>query len=151
MGHQLAHDLRVVDSGPIGIRHQGVACGHCATADFFGIRWKCSRCPQMNLCTACYMADAHDTTHAFRRFDAEDCSGHYVVPPRRNARRVTLRGIFVGAKVVRSGDWVWENQDGGKGSQGQVKDLWIVSGDTFRTSLYSLYAICTIRVSKDKG
>lgn len=38
-----------------------------------------------------------------------------LVGPRRGETKVPLRGIFIGAKVVRGHDWDWSNQDGGEG------------------------------------
>lgn len=37
------------------------------------------------------------------------------VPPRKGSKRIQLKGIFVGAKVVRGPDWEWGQQDGGEG------------------------------------
>lgn len=34
---------------------------------------------------------------------------------RHNTRKAELKGIFVGAKVVRGFNWEWGNQDGGEG------------------------------------
>ena len=72
---QGAYDLRVVDSGPVGTRHHGIPCnGSCepssSSSDIVGIRWTCAHCPSFNLCSKCYMADEHDTTHKFRRVDS---------------------------------------------------------------------------------
>lgn len=38
------------------------------------------------------------------------------VPPRQGAVKIELKGIFVGAKVVRGPDWEWGTQDGGQGN-----------------------------------
>lgn len=35
--------------------------------------------------------------------------------PRKGCAKVQMKGIFVGAKVVRGPDWDWSNQDGGEG------------------------------------
>lgn len=42
---------------------------------------------------------------------------------RKNGRKCELRGIFVGAKVVRGFNWEWGNQDGGEGEKGRVLDI----------------------------
>ena len=34
------------------------------------------------------------------------------VPPRTSSKRITARGLFPNAKVVRGRDWMWQNQDG---------------------------------------
>jgi E3 ubiquitin-protein ligase mind-bomb len=36
--------------------------------------------------------------------------------PRKGCTKVQMKGIFVGAKVVRGPDWDWSNQDGGEGN-----------------------------------
>lgn len=33
------------------------------------MRWKCTKCHDFDLCTACYMADKHDLGHAFLRIE----------------------------------------------------------------------------------
>lgn len=38
--------------------------------------------------------------------------------PRKGCSKVELKGIFIGAKVVRGPDWDWGNQDGGDGMHG---------------------------------
>lgn len=45
------------------------------------------------------------------------------MPQRQNGRKCELRGIFVGAKVVRGFNWEWGNQDGGEGKMGRVLDI----------------------------
>ncbi|NXU55682.1 MIB2 ligase, partial [Turnix velox] len=46
-----------------------------------------------------------------------------LVSPRQNLTRITLKGTFQGAKVVRGPDWEWGNQDGGEGKTGRVVDI----------------------------
>ena len=36
---------------------------------------------------------------------------------------VAARGVFVGARVVRGGDWRWSDQDGGAGREGTVVEI----------------------------
>lgn len=36
--------------------------------------------------------------------------------PREGCAKIPLKGIFIGAKVVRGPDWEWGNQDGGRGT-----------------------------------
>lgn len=38
------------------------------------------------------------------------------LPVRKNARKCELKGIFVGAKVIRGSNWEWGDQDGGEGN-----------------------------------
>ena len=40
------------------------------------------------------------------------CFSRVLVSPRQNLTRITLKGTFQGAKVVRGPDWEWGNQDG---------------------------------------
>jgi E3 ubiquitin-protein ligase mind-bomb len=35
--------------------------------------------------------------------------------PREGCTKIPLKGIFIGAKVIRGPDWEWGNQDGGRG------------------------------------
>ena len=35
-----------------------------------------------------------------------------LVEARRKSKKITARGIFPGARVVRGVDWQWEDQDG---------------------------------------
>lgn len=45
------------------------------------------------------------------------------VPTRQNSTKIQLKGIFVGAKVVRGPDWEWGQQDGGDGKTGRVMEI----------------------------
>lgn len=36
--------------------------------------------------------------------------------PREGCMKISLKGIFIGAKVIRGPDWEWGNQDGGRGT-----------------------------------
>lgn len=55
-----------------------------------------------------------------------------IVPPRKGSRKVFLRGVFPGAKVRRSKDWNWDDQDGGPGKLGKVISIDDYK-DTFRS------------------
>ncbi|XP_072464630.1 E3 ubiquitin-protein ligase MIB2 isoform X4 [Notamacropus eugenii] len=52
-----------------------------------------------------------------------DSPSKVTVSARHNLPRITLRGIFQGAKVLRGPDWEWGNQDGGEGKPGRVMDI----------------------------
>lgn len=41
--------------------------------------------------------------------------------PRKGCTKVQMKGIFVGAKVVRGPDWDWGSQDGGEGNEYTLK------------------------------
>ena len=56
-----------------------------------------------------------------------------MIPPRKGSRKVVLRGVFAGAKVRRSKDWNWDDQDGGPGQLGKVLSIDEEYKDTFRS------------------
>ncbi|XP_067011890.2 E3 ubiquitin-protein ligase MIB2 [Anabrus simplex] len=122
VGYEGAYDLRVADNAPAGVKHQNIICDGCKKHGIAGMRWKCVRCYDYDLCTHCYMADKHDLNHVFQRFETANSIGVEMVP-RKGCAKVQLKGIFVGAKVVRGPDWDWNNQDGGEGKTGRVIDI----------------------------
>ncbi|XP_049797382.1 E3 ubiquitin-protein ligase MIB2 [Schistocerca nitens] len=121
-GYQGAYDLRVVDNAPAGVRHPNIKCDACFKHGIRGMRWKCVQCYDFDICTQCYMADKHDTDHAFERFETNRSVG-VDMPPRKGGVKLQLKGIFIGAKVVRGPSWDWGNQDGGEGKTGRVIDI----------------------------
>ena len=42
---------------------------------------------------------------------------------RYKSARVSARGLFEGARVVRGRDWKWGDQDGGEGREGTVVEI----------------------------
>ncbi len=83
VGHQGRHDLRTLDGAPCGVRHPvEVVCHGCGDAGFFGLRWKCSECANLDLCGRCYGEGRHDLGHRFRRYDCASSGGTYLAPPR---------------------------------------------------------------------
>jgi len=46
-----------------GNSHEGVICDGCSTSPIVGIRWKCSVCPDYDLCEACETKGVHDASH----------------------------------------------------------------------------------------
>ncbi|KAJ8888999.1 hypothetical protein PR048_008493 [Dryococelus australis] len=58
-----------------GVKHQNIICDGCMEHGIVGMRWKCVRCYDYDLCTHCYMADEHDLTHLFQRFETASSSG----------------------------------------------------------------------------
>ena len=107
-----------------------------------GIRWSCSVCSvtvrnSYDLCTACYMSDKHDITHPFWRIETPSTipsevdpsspfhvpEGALLMPPRSEAKRITLKGLFPNCKVVRGQDWNWSDQDGGPGKVGKILEI----------------------------
>ncbi|KAJ1522563.1 hypothetical protein ONE63_001749 [Megalurothrips usitatus] len=122
VGYQGAFDLRIIDNAPSGVKHPNIVCDGCTQGEIMGIHWKCENCPDYDLCTECYMSDKHDTSHMFQRFENASSIG-VLVGPRSGETKVPLKGIFIGARVVRGHDWDWGNQDGGEGKTGRVTDI----------------------------
>ncbi|KAK9759062.1 Mind bomb SH3 repeat domain [Popillia japonica] len=122
VGYNGKYDLRVVDNAQIGVKHPNIVCDGCKSQGISGMRYKCSICFDYDLCYMCYHGDKHDTTHSFKRFDSTTSSG-LDLPARKNCKKCELKGIFVGAKVVRGYNWEWANQDGGEGKVGRVLDI----------------------------
>lgn len=54
-----------------------------------------------------------------------------LVEPRRKSKKITSRGIFPGARVVRGVDWQWEDQDGGNGRRGKVTEIQVPAVSIF--------------------
>ncbi|XP_026537326.1 E3 ubiquitin-protein ligase MIB2 [Notechis scutatus] len=121
-GFQGAYDLLLYDNAQIGVRHPNIICDCCKKHGIRGMRWKCKVCFDYDLCLHCYMSNKHDLSHAFERYETAH-SQPVSVSPRQNLPRVTLKGIFQDAKVVRGPDWEWGNQDGGDGKIGRVVDI----------------------------
>ena len=44
--------------------------------------------------------------------------------------------MFPGSKVGRGRDWQWDDQDGGQGSEGEVKDYANESSDSWRNLVH---------------
>ncbi|XP_011445686.1 E3 ubiquitin-protein ligase MIB1-like isoform X2 [Crassostrea angulata] len=133
-----AFDLRIVDSAPTGIKHDGTMCDTCRQQPIFGIRWKCAECSNYDLCSVCYHGDKHNLRHRFYRITtpgSDKCS----VEPRRKSKKITARGIFPGARVVRGVDWQWEDQDGGNGRRGKVTEIQDWSAASPRSAAYVLW------------
>lgn len=129
VGYEEAYDLRVLDNAPIGVKHQNIICFACEKQGIQGMRWKCTKCHDFDLCTACYMADKHDLGHAFLRIENALSRGENM-PTRKdtqNSTRVQSFGIFAGAKVIRGPDWDWGNQDS-KGGEGEIGKTTVIGG-----------------------
>ena len=75
-----AYDLRVWDSAPTGVKHDGTMCDTCRQQPIFGIRWKCAECANYDLCSVCYHGDKHHLRHRFYRITARRPQSHWVTP-----------------------------------------------------------------------
>ncbi|XP_065355557.1 E3 ubiquitin-protein ligase MIB2 [Calliphora vicina] len=122
VGYQNQYDLIIVDNAQVGVRHSNVVCDGCSKGGIAGIIFKCVQCCNYHLCSYCYGADLHDKEHPFIRYTSPTSIG-VRVPSRKGSKRIQLKGIFVGAKVVRGPDWEWEQQDGGEGKTGRVMEI----------------------------
>eukprot|EP00099_Drosophila_melanogaster_P007874 NP_001260554.1 mind bomb 2, isoform B [Drosophila melanogaster] len=122
VGYQNQYDLIIVDNAQVGVRHSNVVCDGCSKAGIAGIVFKCAQCPNYHLCAYCYAEDLHDIEHPFIRYTTPNSLG-VRLPMRKGAKRIQLRGIFVGSKVVRGPDWEWNEQDGGEGRTGRVMEI----------------------------
>lgn len=47
------------------VHHKTVVCDSCKCSPIIRARYKCSKCPNYDLCTSCYRGNCHDLTHAF--------------------------------------------------------------------------------------
>ncbi|KAM7319952.1 hypothetical protein ACRRTK_020395 [Alexandromys fortis] len=133
-----AYDLRILDSAPTGIKHDGTMCDTCRQQPIIGIRWKCAECTNYDLCTVCYHGDKHHLRHRFYRITTPG-SERVLLESRRKSKKITARGIFAGARVVRGVDWQWEDQDGGNGRRGKVTEIQDWSASSPHSAAYVLW------------
>ncbi|XP_048582357.1 E3 ubiquitin-protein ligase MIB1-like [Nematostella vectensis] len=132
------YDLRIYDSSPTGIKHDGTMCDGCRMQPIFGMRWKCAECGNYDLCSTCYHGDKHHLRHRFYRINQPGAE-RILVEARRKSKKVTVRGIFPGARVVRGVDWQWEDQDGGPGRRGKVTEVQDWSANSPRSAAYIIW------------
>ncbi|CAG0916950.1 unnamed protein product [Notodromas monacha] len=131
------YDLRVYDSAPSGVKHEGSICDGCRQSPIYGIRWKCTDCANYDLCSMCYHGDKHALRHRFCRVSI---SGEKTpVECRRKSKKIAVRGLFPGARVIRGVDWWWDNQDGGPGRRGKVTEIQDWSAASPRSAAYVLW------------
>lgn len=62
-----------------------------------------------------------------------------MLEPRRKSKKIAVRGIFPGARVVRGVDWQWEDQDGGVGRRGKVNEIQDWSAASPRSAAYVVW------------
>lgn len=133
-----AYDVRILDSAPTGIKHDGTMCDTCRQQPIIGIRWKCAECTNYDLCTTCYHGDKHHLRHRFYRITTPG-SERVLLESRRKSKKITARGIFTGGRVVRGVDWQWEDQDGGNGRRGKVTEIQDWSAASPHSAAYVLW------------
>lgn len=52
-----------------GVKHPSILCDACRENGINGIRWKCVRCYNFDLCNICYSSGKHSLEHEFSRID----------------------------------------------------------------------------------
>ena len=52
-----------------GVKHPSIVCDACRENGITGIRWKCVRCYDFDLCNICYNVGKHSLEHEFSRID----------------------------------------------------------------------------------
>nr|CAB3263829.1 E3 ubiquitin-protein ligase MIB1 [Phallusia mammillata] len=134
------YDLRVLDSAASGVKHNGSMCDTCRLQPIFGIRWKCAECHNYDLCSACYHGDKHHLRHRFYRIVTPD-GERVLMESRRKSKKISARGIYPGARVVRGVDWQWEDQDGGNGRKGKVTKVQDWTSQNLRSAAYVLWDV----------
>eukprot|EP00916_Digyalum_oweni_P003883 GHVL01006903.1.p1 GENE.GHVL01006903.1~~GHVL01006903.1.p1 ORF type:complete len:183 (+),score=8.12 GHVL01006903.1:304-852(+) len=112
-GAEGKYDLRIFDTAPVGIRHEGKTCSGCDEQSIYGMLWHCQVCRACDLCPLCYVTDKHDIKHGFLRVNEPGSTGE-PVKKRSVSLKIRAMGIFPGAKVKRGRDWAWADQDGKK-------------------------------------
>lgn len=90
-----AYDLRILDSAPTGVKHDGTMCDTCRQQPIFGIRWKCGECGNYDLCSICYHGDKHHLRHRFYRITTPG-SDRVLVEPRRKSKKSRDSRYFSG-------------------------------------------------------
>eukprot|EP00095_Tigriopus_kingsejongensis_P012561 snap_masked-scaffold257_size234952-processed-gene-0.11 protein:Tk12561 transcript:snap_masked-scaffold257_size234952-processed-gene-0.11-mRNA-1 annotation:"e3 ubiquitin-protein ligase mib1" len=133
-----AFDLRVLDSAATGLKHDGSMCDTCRQQPIFGIRWKCAECTNYDLCSMCYHGDKHHLRHRFFRITSVGTE-RVLLEPRRKSKKIPIRGIFPGARVIRGVDWQWEDQDGGNGRRGKVTEVQDWSAASPKSAAYVIW------------
>ena len=98
MGYEDQYDLCVWDNGPVGVKHPDIVCKGCQRRTIRGVRWKCTKCADVDLCSSCYAADRHVLSHSFYRIDTP-ASRCVKVPKRAESLRIDTRGLFQHAKA----------------------------------------------------
>uniref|UniRef100_H2YAP3 RING-type E3 ubiquitin transferase n=1 Tax=Ciona savignyi TaxID=51511 RepID=H2YAP3_CIOSA len=104
------------------------------------IRWKCAECHNYDLCSVCYHADKHHLRHRFYRIVTPD-GERVLMESRRKSKKISSRGIFPGARVVRGVDWQWEDQDGGNGRKGKITKIQDWTSQNLRSAAYVLWDV----------
>ncbi|XP_061196628.1 E3 ubiquitin-protein ligase MIB2-like [Saccostrea echinata] len=122
IGKDKKYDLRVFDNASIGIVFKNKKCSECQWELFYGMCWECKICKDTNLCSICYFRGKHDMEHEFVRYTMPNAEG-VDVQKRFSSLAMRSFGMYPGAKVIRGKDWEYDDQDGGSGTVGTVRDI----------------------------
>jgi len=60
---QVKVDGKVAEQNEAPVLHSYCTCDRCGATPIKGIRWKCSNCPDFDLCSACEALNLHDPSH----------------------------------------------------------------------------------------
>ena len=64
---------------PIDEKHQSY-CDGCGWQYYTGARYRCTKCDDYDLCSACYNRNVHDLTHPFMQIDKPGAQPFYLFP-----------------------------------------------------------------------
>ncbi|TMW62992.1 hypothetical protein Poli38472_005610 [Pythium oligandrum] len=79
--------------------HRNVRCDGCNQSPLRGFRFKCSICPNFDLCSKCYLNHDHNAEHQFVRMADSGGTGELLLPRSKGG------GIIPAASVVGSKHW----------------------------------------------
>lgn len=104
-------------------------CVNCPPKPTSGTEVKsCLSDYSVDLCSTCYHGDKHNVRHRFILIEQPmsvsgvrdmlanvylSDSNPMILEQRKKSKKITVRGIFNGARVARGVDWQWNDQDGG--------------------------------------
>eukprot|EP01114_Cavostelium_apophysatum_P019302 TRINITY_DN6183_c0_g1_i1.p1 TRINITY_DN6183_c0_g1~~TRINITY_DN6183_c0_g1_i1.p1 ORF type:complete len:121 (-),score=5.55 TRINITY_DN6183_c0_g1_i1:41-403(-) len=63
------------------VSHDGYVCDRCGMNPIVGLRYKCSTCPDFDLCSGCESLDLHDAKHLFLKIRKPLLAGVGPQPP----------------------------------------------------------------------
>lgn len=56
----------------VAVHHPNIVCDACRKSDIEGMRFKCLKCMDFDLCTNCYMNSKHEMNHKFVLLETPD-------------------------------------------------------------------------------
>ncbi|XP_056004040.1 uncharacterized protein LOC125661033 isoform X1 [Ostrea edulis] len=114
-------EILLFDNSQIGIYHDALCAGCESGHRIKGMRWRCTECPNYDLCTSCYMSakDKH-IDHKFQRItepaEREQLKTTRTTP---GVQVRTALGMFTGAKVQE----LEGNTDKAQGKKGTITEI----------------------------